>query len=103
MENEKNLNENPAFRELPDESLDAVAGGADSWTPSFLFKPGDKVKFTHADNSFLYQDGVVQNGYLKTYNGQTIPHYTITVNHYTGKITYRDVPQHRIRFTLFSY
>ena len=29
MENEKNLNENPAFRELPDESLDAVAGGGD--------------------------------------------------------------------------
>ena len=27
MENEKNLNENPAFQELPDESLDAVAGG----------------------------------------------------------------------------
>ena len=29
MEKEKNLNENPAFRELPDESLDAVAGGGD--------------------------------------------------------------------------
>ena len=29
MENKKNLNENPAFRELPDESLDAVAGGGD--------------------------------------------------------------------------
>ena len=29
MENEKNLNENPAFQELPDESLDAVAGGGD--------------------------------------------------------------------------
>ena len=29
MENEKNLNENPAFQELPDESLDAVAGGDD--------------------------------------------------------------------------
>ena len=27
MENEKNLNENPAFQELPDERLDAVAGG----------------------------------------------------------------------------
>ena len=27
MENEKNLNENPAFQELPDESLDTVAGG----------------------------------------------------------------------------
>lgn len=27
MENEKILNENPAFQELPDESLDAVAGG----------------------------------------------------------------------------
>ena len=103
MENEKNLNENPAFQELPDESLDAVAGGAGSCDPWYLFWGGDKVKFTHADNSFLYQDGVVQNGYLKTYNGQTIPHYTITVNHYTGKITYRDVPQHRIRFTLFSY
>ena len=69
-----------------------------AWTPSFLFKPGDKVKFTHADNSFLYQDGVVQNGYLKTYNGQTIPHYAITVNHYTGSTTFLDVPQHRIRF-----
>ena len=29
MENEKNLNENPAFQELPDERLDAVAGGGD--------------------------------------------------------------------------
>ena len=29
MENEKNLNENPAFQELPDESLDAVAGGGE--------------------------------------------------------------------------
>ena len=29
MENDKNLNENPAFQELPDESLDAVAGGGD--------------------------------------------------------------------------
>ena len=27
MENDKNLNENPAFQELPDESLNAVAGG----------------------------------------------------------------------------
>ena len=97
------MNKMPSAQELSDESLNAVAGGAGSWTPSFLFKPGDKVKFTHADNSFLYSDGVVQNRYLKTYNGQTIPHYTITVNHYTGKITYRDVPQHRIRFTLFSY
>ena len=103
MEKEKNLNENPALQELPDESLNAVAGGCSSCTPYYLFSRGDKVKFTHADNSFLYQDGVVQNGYLKTYNGQTIPHYTITVNHYSGKTTYRDVPQHRIRFTLFSY
>ena len=39
MENEKNLNENPALQELPDESLNAVAGGAGSWTPSFLFNP----------------------------------------------------------------
>ena len=99
MENEKNLNENPAFQEQSDESLDAVAGGAGSWTPSFLFKPGDKVKFTHADNSFLYQDGVVQNRYLKTYNGKRIPHYII----HSGTTTFRDVPQHRIRFTLFSY
>ena len=29
MENEKHLNENPAFQELPDESLDAVAGGGE--------------------------------------------------------------------------
>ena len=27
MENEKNLNENPTFQELPDESLDTMAGG----------------------------------------------------------------------------
>ena len=96
MENEKNLNENPAFQEQSDESLDAVAGGCGSCTPWYLFWGGDKVKFTHADNSTLYSDGVVQNRYVKTYNGQTIPHYTITVNHYSGKTTYRDVPQHRI-------
>ena len=39
MENEKNLNENPAFQEQSDESLDTVAGGAGSWTPSFVFNP----------------------------------------------------------------
>ena len=103
MENEKNLNENPAFQEQSDESLDAVAGGAGSCDPWYLFWGGDKVKFTPADNSTLYLEGVVEYGYMKTYNGQTIPHYTITVNHYSGKTTYRDVPQHRIRFTLFSY
>ena len=101
MENEKKLP--TAVQELTDESLDAVAGGAGSCDPWYLFWGGDKVKFTHADNSTLYSDGVVQNRYLKTYNGQTIPHYTITVNYYSGKTTYRDVPQHRIRFALFAY
>ena len=32
MKNEKHLNENPAFQELPDESLDAVTGGSDTYT-----------------------------------------------------------------------
>ena len=86
------MNKMPSAQELSDESLNAVAGGAGSWTPSFVFNPGDKVKFTHADNSFLYSDGVVQNRYLKTYNGQTIPHYII----HSGTTTFRDVPQHRI-------
>ena len=103
MENEKNLNENPAFQEQSDESLDAVAGGCSSCTPYYRFKSGDKVKFTHADNSTYYSEGVVEYGYLKTYNGRTIPHYTITVNYYSGKTTYRDVPRHRIRFALFAY
>ena len=99
MKNVKKLNEEPAaFRELPDESLDAVAGGAGSWTPSFLFKPGDKVKFTTEGDNAPYLDGVVSYSYLKEYNGQTIPHYAITVNHYTGSTTFLDVPQHRIRF-----
>ena len=97
------MNKMPSAQEQSDESLNAVAGGCSSCTPYYLFSRGDKVKFTHADNSTLYSEGVVEYGYLKTYNGRTIPHYTITVNHYTGKITYRDVPQHRIRFTLFSY
>ena len=97
------MNKMPSAQELPDESLNAVAGGCGSCTPYFLFEPGDKVKFTHADNCTLYSEGVVQNRYMKTYNGQTIPHYTIIVNYYTGKTTYRDVPQHRIRFALYSY
>ena len=99
MENEKNLNGEPAaFRELTDESLDAIAGGAGSWTPSSLFKRGDKVKFTPWDNSTLYLIGVVQCSYLKEYNGRKIPHYMIIVNHYTGSDTYLDIPQDRIRF-----
>ena len=97
------MNKMPSAQEQSDESLNAVAGGAGSCDPWYLFWGGDKVKFTPADNSTLYSDGVVQNRYLKTYNGQTIPHYTITVNHYSGKTTYRDVPQHRIRFALFAY
>ena len=97
------MNKMPSAQELSDESLNAVAGGAGSWTPSFVFNPGDKVKFTHADNSTFYSDGVVQYGYLKTYNGKTTPHYTITVNHPSGKTNVSDVPQHRIRFALFAY
>ena len=92
MENEKNLNENPAFQEQSDESLDAVAGGCSSCTPHYLYERGDKVKFTHADNSTLYSEGVVEYGYMKTYNGKRIPHYII----HSGTITFRDVPQHRI-------
>ena len=88
------MNKMPSAQELPDESLDAVAGGAGSWTPSFLFKPGDKVKFTPADNSTLYLEGVVEYGYMKTYNGKRIPHYII----HSGTTTFRDVPQHRISF-----
>ena len=92
MENEKNLNENPAFQEQSDESLDAVAGGAGSCDPWYLFWGGDKVKFTPADNSTLYLEGVVEYGYMKTYNGKRIPHYII----HSGTTTFRDVPQHRI-------
>ena len=92
MENEKNLNENPAFQEQSDESLDAVAGGCGSCTPWYLFWGGDKVKFTPADNSTLYLEGVVEYGYMKTYNGKRIPHYII----HSGTTTFRDVPQHRI-------
>lgn len=98
MENEKNLNEKSTAQELPDESLDTVAGGAGSRTPSSLFKRGDKVKFTPWDNSTLYLIGVVQCSYLKEYNGRTIPHYMIIVNHYAGSDTYLDIPQDRIRF-----
>lgn len=98
MENEKNLNEKSTAQELPDESLDTVAGGAGSWTPSSLFKRGDKVKFTPWDNSTLYLIGVVQCSYLKEYNGRTIPHYMIIVNHYAGSDTYLDVPQDRVNF-----
>lgn len=99
MKNVKKLNEETAaFRELPDESLDAVAGGANYGSVSYCFKPGDKVKFTTAGDNAPYLDGVVSYSYLKEYNGQTIPHYAITVNHYTGSTTFYDVPQHRIRF-----
>ena len=48
MENEKKL---PATsQELPDETLDAIAGGAGSQNGNFVFKPGNKVKFTRTDN-----------------------------------------------------
>ena len=97
------MNKMPSAQELPDESLNAVAGGCGSCTPYFRFKSGDKVKFRHWDNSTFYSDGVVQYGYLKTYNGKTTPHYTITVNHPSGKTNFSDVPQHRIRFALFAY
>ena len=98
MKDEKMMNNMPSAQELSDESLDAIAGGDSSWTPSSLFKRGDKVKFTPWDNSTLYLIGVVQCSYLKEYNGRTIPHYMIIVNHYAGSDTYLDVPQDRVNF-----
>lgn len=92
MKDEKTMNKMPSAQELSDESLDAVAGGCGSCTPWYLFWGGDKVKFTPADNSTLYLEGVVEYGYMKTYNGKRIPHYII----HSGTITFRDVPQHRI-------
>ena len=98
MENEKKLP--AASQELPDETLDAIAGGAGSQNGNFVFKPGTKVKFTWTDNDKCYLNGVVRYGYLKEYNGRMIPHYAITVNHYSGSTMFRDVPQHRIIFAL---
>ena len=99
MKNVKKLNEEPAaFRELPDESLDAVAGGANYGNVRYRFKSGDKVKFAMTDGGSPSMKGVVKTRCMKEYNGQTIPHYAITVNHYTGSTTFYDVPQHRIRF-----
>ena len=93
------MNKMPSAQEQSDESLDAVAGGCGSCTPWYLFWGGDKVIFTPADNSTLYLEGVVEYGYMKTYNGKRIPHYII----HSGTTTFRDVPQHRISFALFSY
>ena len=98
MENEKNLNQKSTAQELPDESLDDIAGGANYGSVCYCFKPGDKVKFTPWDNSTLYLIGEVQCSYLKEYNGRTIPHYMIIVNHYTGSDTYLDIPQDRVKF-----
>ena len=98
MKDEKMMNNMPSAQELSDESLDAIAGGDSSWTPSSLFKRGDKVKFTPWDNSTLYLIGVVQCSYLKEYNGRTIPHYMIIVNHFAGSDTYLDIPQDRVNF-----
>ena len=42
MEKEKNLNENPAFQELPDESLNAVAGGGGARSIS-------EIKYSYGD------------------------------------------------------
>ena len=39
MKDEKTMNKMPSAQEQSDESLDTVAGGAGSWTPSFLFNP----------------------------------------------------------------
>lgn len=50
MENKSMLNNAPAAQELPDEMLDAIAGGADFQNGNFVFKPGNKVKFTRTDN-----------------------------------------------------
>ena len=92
MKDEKTMNKMPSAQEQSDESLDAVAGGAGSCDPWYLFWGGDKVIFTPADNSTIYLEGVVEYGYMKTYNGKRIPHYII----HSGTITFRDVPQHRI-------
>ena len=48
MENEKKLP--TTAQELTDETLDSIAGGAGTQQASFLFKPGNKVKFTRTDN-----------------------------------------------------
>ena len=92
MKDEKTMNKMPSAQEQSDESLDVVAGGCGSCTPWYLFWGGDKVIFTPADNSTLYLEGVVEYGYMKTYNGKRIPHYII----HSGTTTFRDVPQHRI-------
>ena len=48
MENEKKLP--TTAQEVTDETLDSIAGGAGTQQASFLFKPGNKVKFTRTDN-----------------------------------------------------
>ena len=55
------MNKMPSAQEQSDESLNAVAGGCSSCTPYYLFSRGDKVKFTHADNSTLYSEDLLTN------------------------------------------
>lgn len=50
MENEKNLNEKPAFQELPDESLDAVAGGGEP----VYYERSNQVKYSYEVGEYVW-------------------------------------------------
>lgn len=100
MENEKKQNEMSAIQELPDESLDAIAGGVNNRNVRFRFTVGNKVKFTLTDGSSEYLYGVIKYQYPKNFYGAIMAHYTITVIQDTDYTTYRDVPEHRIHRVL---
>ena len=61
MKNVKKLNEEPAaFRELPDESLDAVAGGGDGHDHKHNDGIGLDVLFGGPDHLFQFALGIAQ-------------------------------------------
>ena len=55
MKNVKKLNEEPAaFRELPDESLDAVAGGGDGHDHYWTDSQGNATHWRHEDGKVYH-------------------------------------------------
>ena len=94
MENRENLP--TTAQELPDESLDAIAGGVNNRNVRFRYNVGNKVRFTLTNHGSEYLYGVIKYQYPKNFYGAIMAHYTITVLQDTGYTTYRDVPEHRV-------
>ena len=76
MENEKNLNENPAFQELPDESLNAVAGGGTRNIRDIKYSYNDYANvIAKVPREEEPQTGVIMGRTYVTVSGRYYPAY----------------------------